>query len=330
MIRYGSRPKALRAMNLTDVLETQFFKSVPCHADTKGHYRRAVRWLGEAIGRTATVADMTDDHVAAMMIHLRDVRQQSAATVNGSHKCLVRLWRWMRDRPREYKITDGPTVKPWKVPKRAPNALGKPELTRLLLAAHRSPGAIGGLPARVWWLTLFGLEWDTGVRAGELLSVRWEWIDWSRGYFTVPAEYRKGSMADEQYGLFPDTLEWLSHIRKPRGVILQCGKNRCLYYPKWNDLLERAGLPPDRHHKTHCLRRTFATWLKIGGGNPQDALGHQSFATTMKYLDKSLNDERRFGKFMPFRLLSLLDESAQQEVALDEAHGMETLVIEPA
>ena len=46
---------------------------------------------------------------------------------------------------------------------------------------------------------------DTGARATELLSLRWEWIDWETGWLSVPAEARKGQHHDEVYGLADDT-----------------------------------------------------------------------------------------------------------------------------
>jgi hypothetical protein len=53
--------------------------------------------------------------------------------------------------------------------------------------------------------------------------------------------------------------------------------------------LERAGLPNDSRHKTHCLRCSHATWLAVMGGNPSAALMHSDPATTQKhYIDSRL------------------------------------------
>jgi len=169
------------------------------------------------------------------------------------------------------------------------------------------PGSICEMPARVWWMIHFALEWDTGARATELLSLRWEWLDWESGWIRVPAEYRKGKVADAVYGLLPDTLDLLGQYRKASGAILQwqTGTHVTRYYRLWNELLERAGLPTDSKHKSQWIRRSFATWVAVGGGDASAACGHSTPSVTRaSYLDPTLI-ARRHGESLPFRLLDL-------------------------
>ncbi len=296
--------QARRPMDIATLLETQFFLLRTGIRDekTRAHYRRAVRWLGELLGRPARLDDLTDDHLSGVLQWLTVTRNQSATTANGARKCLACLWRWCRDRG---LLTTGPTVEPLRTPIRTPRAWRREELSRLLAAARTSPGSIGGLPASTWWLTLLALSWDTGARAAELLSLRWEWIDWETGWLSVPAEARKGQHHDEVYGLADDTRELLASIRRPTGLVLGWTRDRSRYWQLWGDLLTRAGLPSDRRHKTQCLRRTFATWLEVGGGSATDALGHGSRATTTRsYLDPTLTRTRSADR-LPFRLLAV-------------------------
>ena len=51
-------------------------------------------------------------------------------------------------------------------------------------------------------------EWDTGCRAGELLKLRWEWLDDSTGWI-VARRSQEGKLRDAAYGLTPSTLEAL-------------------------------------------------------------------------------------------------------------------------
>lgn len=149
---------------------------------------------------------------------------------------------------------------------------------------------------------------DTGARAGELLALRWEWLDWSRGTITVPPGARKGGMAFACYALRRETLEWLRQHAEPQGKILRWECDVSRYYQLWKMLLERAGLPSTRDTKTHCLRRTFATMLEVAGGNATAALGHANRATTLRhYLDPSAL-ARPVAELLPFHPLRVAAE----------------------
>lgn len=291
-------------MPIDQLLEGQFFpiQTRIRNEKTRRHYRRAVRFLGEMLERPPRVTDLSDDNVAALLHWLTTTRKQTAVTANTSRKCLVSLWRWCHNRG---LTTTGPTIQPLPTPRRQPRAWRREEMARLLEAARDTPGSICGMPARVWWLVLFALEWDTGARAGELFAFRWEWLDFESGWLTCPAEYRKGNVSDAVYGLLPDTLGLLRNIAKPSGLILQwpTDRNVSRYYQLWSDLLERAGLPNDRRHKTQCLRRTFASFLAAGGGDPTAACGHADRSTTQRYYLDPVVTATKHGVNMPFRLL---------------------------
>lgn len=303
MIRHRhSRKKS--GMDLATFLETQFFllRTKVRDPKTKEHYRRAVRWLSEMLDQPALLSDLTDDHVAGLMNWLQQNRGQTPTTANGAHKCLCCLWRFARDKG---LVLTGPTVAPLKTPIRAPRAWRREELARLVTAARDARGAICGMPASAWWLAVLALSWDTGVRASELLSLQWAWLDWETGWLHVPAEARKGQHHDEVYGLAQDTLELLRSVPRHGPLILGWDKDRSRYWQLWKDLLRRAGLPATRYTATQCLRRTFATWLEIGGGSATDALGHSSRDTTRRaYLDPTMTRTRSSDR-LPFRLLAL-------------------------
>lgn len=301
MIRYKDR----RGMNLANLLETQFFplKTSITSDVTKRRYRRAVRWLGESIGRHALLDDLTDDHLAAISSYLRDRRQQSPRTINGTLECLRCLWRWCRDRQ---LAKGGPTFAPLKVAARQPRAWREEELSRLIQAADASGGSIGGMPARTWWLTLFALVMDTGARAAELLAMRWEWLDWQAGTMSVDAAVRKGGQRFMCYGLRRDTLAWLDRIKRPEGLILAWDMDPSRLYQLYGDLLKAAGLPNTRYTKLHCLRRTFATLLEANGGDATAALGHASRATTLRHYLDPTRTVRVHADVIPFHPLQAI------------------------
>ncbi len=308
MIRYRTRI----VLNLSDVLEQQYFR-LNTRIDseiTRRHYRRAVHWLGEMLGRPARVDDLTDSHLVGLLNWLRATRNQAPRTANGTHQRLAALWRWCRDRD---LVRGGPTVAALKVAAKVPRCWKDEEITRLVQAADAANGSICGMPARVWWLTLLALEMDTGARAGELLALDWSWIDWDSRTLTVDASVRKGGVAYMVYGLRAETIRWLAAIRKDSGLILAWQGDRSRYYQRWKSLLEAAGLPRGRDRVTHCLRRTFATLLERAGGNATVALGHANRATTLKsYIDPTAALVRH-AEQIPFHPLRILADDSDRE-----------------
>jgi integrase len=73
-------------------------------------------------------------------------------------------------------------------------------------------------------------------------------------------------------------------------------------------ILRRAGLPDDRHHKFHCLRRTCYTLVTIHGSSEVAAqqLGHRTDMSRF-YLDRSQMLQRQAADVLP--LLEIDSES---------------------
>lgn len=271
---------------------------------TRNQYRYALANFSESLGHPATIADLTDDSVARMMSYLRSSGLHPR-TVNDRRCRIHALWNWLA---RRGVVTTWPTTPPLPVPKRSPRAWRRSELDRLTAAAQSITGEICGLPASTFWLAVIAIEWDTGMRAAELLALEWQWLDLDSGWLTVPAEARKGKSCDWAYGLSSDTMTLLRGFARARGRILNWSLDKSRFYQHWKTLLEAASLPANRYTKTQCLRRSFASWLKSSGEDATEALGHGSATVTKRaYLDPTICG-RRFGERMPFRLLRDLPE----------------------
>ena len=133
---------------------------------------------------------------------------------------------------------------------------------------------------------MFGL----GLREGEAITARWEWIDWARKTYTPGIT--KGREAEPV-----PMAEWLrEHLearRQPSGLIVarpdgqafSSGFARQAIH-RANDTCAVKGITP------HRLRGTFATLMSEAGvpiQTVQRVMRHKSFTTTMGYLEKNLD-----------------------------------------
>ena len=147
-------------------------------------------------------------------------------------------------------------------------------------ATERAPGI--GTAVRL----MFGL----GLREGEVISARWEWIDWARKTYTPGIT--KGREAEPV-----PMAEWLREhldaryqpagliVAKPNGQAFASGFARQAIR-RANDICAIKGITP------HRLRGTFATLMSEAGvpiQTVQRVMRHKSFTTTMGYLEKNLH-----------------------------------------
>lgn len=178
---------------------------------------------------------------------------------------------------------------PWKVAmlkvQKRPRAILPIEVTRLWFdaidkATRRAPDA--GTAVRL----MFAL----GLREGEAVGARWEWIDWERKTYTPGVT--KGREADPLP--LPDWLaEYLAPTRRDTGLI--AARRDGSSFPagfartamrQANTACATQGITP------HRLRGTFATLLSESGAPLQDvqaALRHKHPMTTVGYLEKNMS-----------------------------------------
>ena len=153
----------------------------------------------------------------------------------------------------------------------------------LTAAQQEEPGA----------MELYATAVYTGMRAGEMLGLRWEDVDLDRRLITVKRSYdrptKTGAIRHVPIlnPLLPILRSWrlrsgsdwlfanrAGNMRQPADRILQ---------EKLKSSLERAGLERVRFHD---LRHTFASHWVMNGGDLfklQRILGHKSAAMTQRY-----------------------------------------------
>lgn len=293
-----------KLQQLSELLEVYFRENPRIrHEHSKNHYRWAISDLAEYLGREPLVSDLSVERIAGLMVWLRDGRRRlTPAGVNGRRHRLGALWRWCASRGWILP----PTYIPLAVePQKIPQAWTVDELKQLFWAASRCPGSYDGISLRVWWPAFLGIMWDSGERTTAVMSLEWRHLR-SDGVLHVPAQIRKGQRRDMVYRLHSDTLLTLAVVkaaryRGPDSQIFGTGHYSKFYY-KYDRLLKLAGLPTGRLNGPHKLRRSFATYIKLLGGDATAALGHSSDAVTRRsYLDPTICESAPNEKL--FRLL---------------------------
>jgi integrase len=103
---------------------------------------------------------------------------------------------------------------------------------------------------------------DTGMRRGELLTERWEHVDFTRRLLSVTHSKTAGGEARE-IPLSSRLSETLTALRKPDGLLFQF-QRRAIHGVKtaWKAAIRRAGI---RYYRFHDLRHTFNTRLMEAG-----------------------------------------------------------------
>ena len=251
-------------------------------------YLISIRNFGRTLTTEPTLADLTDLNLIRHIQRMRDAGR-SPATCNKDRAQLLTLWRHAH---RLGLVAVYPNVPQLIEPIRTPEAWLAGDIARLFDAIDKQTGHFGRVPRRLWWRTLLLLCLDTGERIGAVRQARWDWLcgDWLR----IPAEARKGGRRDRAYRLSVDTLGHLAEVRTRSPVDVFPWPYCPVYlWTLFGDLLKSAGLPSDRRHKFHMLRRTTASVVHAAGMDAQDVLDHQYRRTTQRYLDPRFAPNRQ-------------------------------------
>lgn len=253
--------------------------------------RLAIKRMQEALGRTPTVADLTEENLCKARAHTLAGNSQgqkvkrTAHTANAVTGKLLAMWRFA------IKLglrKDWPFLRKLPVPKRIPHAWTKDELRRIAETCAARPGWVAGIPAAGWWSALLAVLCSTGARISAVLKAHWSQVDFETGTLLLLAEHQK-QKADQLFVLHPDTLAKLRKIQTPeRELIFPWPGSRDYLWKKYEGILRDTGLPHDRRHKFHAIRKSVATYYEMAGGNATALLGHSARSVTEQYIDPKI------------------------------------------
>jgi integrase len=254
-------------------------------------HRAAIRHMSRVLGRPARLSDLSDLAILDVMDDL--VRKGRATpTCNNVRSKLVAQWAFYA---RKGLVSVWPDVLEFDEPEKIPVAWLPGELARLFAACAMQRGAIYGRPASTFWLGLHSVLYDTGERIGAVMQLTWGDVDLDGRWVSFRAVTRKGKKKPMMKQLHSDTVKLLAPFAgKSPDRVFPWELTMERLWQKYEDVLRDAGLPTDRWHKFHQMRRTHASFFEAAGGDATRSLGHSSRAITeTSYLDPRIVREKQ-------------------------------------
>ncbi len=286
-------------MQLLDAIVGYAEAGIPKSPSTIDRITAAARAYRLFLGREPLLSDITAESLA--QFHRDRIRRgRSINTVRGEIYKLLALANWGCKygycQPVEFD-PPAPVIE-------SPIAFTEGELRKMVEAAKGYKSTIGAAPGSLYLLSLIGIIWDTGERVGAVRSLLWPAINIEERWVSFPAKTRKGGTAGRTRRLSKPSVHHLKELKVfvENGPFL--GVHKQTLYTHFRHLLIRAGLPNDRHHMTHALRRSHASYLSMVGGDAVASLGHSTEAMTRKHY----YDPRIVEKVAAFDLLPRLEK----------------------
>ncbi len=244
----------------------------------------ALGYFEEFLERLPTVGDLTDDCVTEFQDWMFDTEAISQDTAHGYVKKIIALWRFAAGQHEEIeagKLLRAPLVEVERPAEHIPVGWTASELQTLYAALQDQTGYIGGVPAGKWWTALLLLLWDSVSRIYPVLALPWAHVNLDTQYAWFSASTMKFKKRPKGFKLAPWTVEALRAIELPkRERVLPWPLTYNMLWDRYRAILLDAGLPADRQHMFHCIRRTASSMFgdKTSDAEAAQALGHSDVA----------------------------------------------------
>ena len=137
-----------------------------------------------------------------------------------------------------------------------------------------------------YFSVLFRLLAYTGMRLGEARNLKWDDINWDRGYINITKSKNKGVRV---IPLHKKLKFWLKKLPMETELLFDNGGGQRLYSESWvlRQLVEACTMLRIKRRRIHDLRHSFAASLarqRVSLPEIQRLLGHQAITSTMIYV----------------------------------------------
>ncbi|MDE2102411.1 MAG: tyrosine-type recombinase/integrase [Patescibacteria group bacterium] len=238
---------------------------------THAWLKYVARRYGRFLGYIPTVADLNDDSVNAWLASLLEAGL-ARPTVKGYRGALVMLWRYAAEIDENQKLPR--RLRRVKAPKPIPTAWTMQEVGLVLAQAKALTGYYRcGVGRAEFWVAVVLALWDSGVRIGDLLKLKWDDI----GEGGVVVIRQRKTEWPVRFRFQPNTLAAMRAIeRKGSRYIFGGVVCRKWLFVTFKSLAKSAGLTGT----TKKIRKSAATAVEgVQRGAASQFLGHKT--TTM-------------------------------------------------
>jgi integrase len=187
-----------------------------------------------------------------------------------------------------------------RVPTKPPRGYTLEEVSAIIRAGRNRYGVIAGVPAPWFWMTLPWGAWETGERIGSLLRLRWGEVDLDRQVVTLLGQHRKDHVTTIQRSIGKQLADFLRPQRREDNRLVWPWldeRQESSIYQSLQKQCRRAGVTP---RGFHAIRKASASYVKAGGGDASDHLGHANPKTTRDhYLDTRITGQQSALDYLP-------------------------------
>ncbi len=281
---------------------------------TAREYRRLIeKHIRPTLGRLR-VKDVTAGDVARLHHKMRKTPRSANQAVSVLSRMMTQAIRWQmrQSNPCRGAIDRYPESERQRF-------LSEPELARLgnaLDDAGRNGSALPGVVGAIRLLAL------TGRRVGDILSLRWEHVDFDRACLRLPST-KTGA---QEVALGAPALALLAGMkRKGEYVVYGLDPDKVLSAATlglgWRRICKQAGIPDVR---LHDLRHGFGTFAGQAGANAflvRDLLGHKTLAMTGRYVERDADPVRALTDVVQSRIAAAMSGKSGEVVDRPRRRG---------
>jgi integrase len=313
----GARRAARQAPNVEALARRYLEEHVAVHnrpSTRKENARLVERIILPALGRRIA-AEVTREDIAVLHRRLAKTPRQAnlCLAVLSKMFALAELWGL---RPEHSNPARGIRKYAERVHSRF---LSDEELGRLGAALAQAEREATILPGAALAIRLLALS---GMRLGEVVSLRWERIDLEQGAIELPEA--KGGARVHAIGAVAIALLLPLRPRTGAGFVVQGPKpamplSKSTLESSWHRLRAAAGLDGVR---LHDLRHGVGTYAAQAGANAflvRDKLGHKTLAMTARYVSRDADPLRALSDRIENRIAAAMTGGNAEVIALPRA-----------